>query len=654
MTGNTKPSHGPLIAILAGMALVVVGLCGGAVYLLARGVRGMERMIEERRGPTEVVDDDYRVRVTAPTDGDPSWELWDRDLADEWDPDGIVVLRHQGCAAGIVVWPFSSERTLAEQLADFYGAASSTPRPAPAGATGEARSLTADDGASVVAFVHGGTLYRVVGDAACVTTLLAQLEILDANVHPRRLRPSIAARDARGYQVREDVFTSAASGLRVDASAPFSLELDDLARDYPGGEVVVLHENGTRVTLDPYRGLHPIEPSGGASGAAAFTVVLFGGEARFSAPDAEDPSFADAIAAPSAADGLGIRVAVSGVDRARMEEAVRALAPRVSVLSAEALAALRASLPAPADRRAGADWSLRDGVFREHPSSPRPRAVLEVPRFSDVLAGLELASREDQAEGRVVLVDRRDLGVAARLLVRPAQGGDAREELARVADGMPSTSRTREMQGDATRASVELAIDADTALAQRMHAELVVADGWVFELDAWWSTTEEHPDTAAYVEELARGLSVVGDPAELPSRQRHVDARLGFALTTDGAPIRELDATSEAEASSMVASTEPSAASITVVAVSAPMAGSTRVDALDLVGLDRSLSSLETRPPTPTLLDGRAAAVRTLGDLAFTTRVVQCRLDRTTYVVVLRSGRTADWEAELARVDLDL
>ena len=647
---NAKPSHGPLIAILAGMALVVVGLCGGAVYLLARGVRGMERMIEERRGPTEVVDDAYRVRVTLPTDGDPTWELWGRELANDWDPDGLVILRNEGCAAGLVVWPASSTRSLAEQLADSYGEASSTPWPSPTGATGQARSLTAEDGSSVIAFVHASTLYRVVGDTDCVTTLASRLEILDANVEPRRLRPSIASRDARAYRVRDDVFTSAATGLRVDASAPFSLELDDLARDYPGGEVVVLHDNGTRVTLDPYHGLHPA-----ARGAAeGFVVTLFGSETRFSAPDEDDPDYVDAVATPADGSGLGVRLAVSGVDRASLEAAVRALAPRLSLLSGPELAALRASMAAPADRRAGIDWSLRDGVFREHPSSPRPRLVLAVPSGSDVLAGVELASREDAAEGRVVVVDRRDVGVAARVLVRPALSTDAREELARVADAIPSAMRTEEIRGDAARASVDLALDAGTALAQRMHTELVVSEGWTFELDAWWSAIEPRPETAAYVEELARGLAVEAGALELPSRQRHEDPRLGFALTTDGAPVRVLDASSaDAEASSMVASVETTGASITVVAVSDARAGATRVGALDLLELDRSVSSLGARPPTPTLLDGRTATVRTLGDVAFTTRVVECRLDRTTYLVLLRSGRTADWEAELARVDLD-
>jgi hypothetical protein len=39
--------------------------------------------------------------------------------------------------------------------------------------------------------------------------------------------------------------------------------------------------------------------------------------------------------------------------------------------------------------------------------------------------------------------------------------------------------------------------------------------------------------------------------------------------------------------------------------------------------------------------------------VGFTTRIVEARVDRTTYVVMLRSGTRADWQAELARVDLD-
>jgi hypothetical protein len=650
MTANTKPSHGPLLAILGGMTLIVVGLCGGAVYLVARGVRGMERMIEERRGPTEVVDDDYRVRITVPTDGDPSWEIWGRALSSDWDPDGIALLGNHDCAAGLTVWPLSSSRSLADQLGDLHGDAPSTSRPAPPGATGEACALTADDGSSVIAFAHAGQLYRIVGEDPCVATLFARLEILDANVRPRRLRSAIASRDGRAYQVRDDVFTSAATGLRVDATAPFSLELDDLARDYPGAEVVVLHQNGTRITLDPYHGLRPVErPS-----TASFTVTLFGRDTRLSSPDDEDPSFVDGIATPEAGSSMGLRVAASGVDRERIEEALRELGPRLSFLPPDALVALRAGLASPADRRAGQDWSLRDGVFREHPSEARPRAVLSVPLLSDVLAGVELASREDPAEGRMVVVDRRDLGVAARLLVLPTQAVDAREEIARVTSASPSAVRSREIQGDASRASVEVALDGNTPLAQQMRTELVIAGGWSFELDVWWSATEPHPDTATYAEELARGLSVEPATSELPARQRHVDARLGFSVAADGGPVRPLDASAaEAEAASMVVSSDASGSSITVVAASDAMAASSRSTTLDLLGLDRTVAAIDARPSSSTTLDGRAATMRTLGDVGFTTRIIEAQVDRTTYVVVLRSGTRADWEAELARVDLD-
>jgi hypothetical protein len=618
--------------------------------MLARGVRGMERMIEERRGPTEVVDDAYRLRVTVPTDGDASWELWGHELSQGWDPDGLVVLRNHDCAAGLTVWPLSSARPLADQLGDLHGDAPSTPRPAPPGATGEARALTDDDGSSVLAFGHAGQLYRIVGEDPCVGTLFSRLEILDANVRPRRLRSAIASRVGRAYEVRDDVFTSAATGLRVDATAPFSLELDDLARDYPGAEVVVLHQNGTRITLDPYHGLRPVERPATAS----FVVTLFGSETRFSSPDEEDPSFVDAIATPEAASSMGLRVAASGVDRARIEEALRELGPRLSFLPPDTLAALRAVLAPPADRRAGLDWSLRDGVFREHPSDVRPRAVLRVPPLAEVLAGVELVASEDASEGRIVFVTRRDLGVSARLLVTPTAALDAREEIARATSVSPSGVRIREIQGDAARASVEVAFDQGTPLAQVMHTELVLAGGWSFELDAWWSANEPHPEDAAYVEALARGFEVGPALAELPPRQRHVDGRLGFALEARGGPVRPLDASgAPVEAASVVTSSDETLASITVVAASDAMAASCRDAALDLLGLDRTVAAIDARPGTATTLDGRPATLRTLGDVGFTTRIVEARVDRTTYVVMLRSGTRADWQAELARVDLD-
>lgn len=631
MTDKARPSHKPLLAILGGIAVVAAAFCGGGVYLLARSVREIQRTVEARRGPVEVVDDALRLRVTLPTDGDPSWEIWGGELALGWDPDAVVVLRNDACEAALLAQPLSARRTLSEQLEGMFEDTPSTPCAAPAGADGDARTLTVESGFTVVAFAHAGTLHRALGDEPCVSTLVERIEILDANVRPRRLRPAVASRDSRGYEVRDDIFTSAATGLRVDARPPLSLELDDA---HPGAEVVVVHDNGSRIALDPRRTLLPLD---GPESAGDLVVPMFGRDTRF-VPDPE--GFVAVV--PSGA-ALGVRLFASGVDRERVEEALGALASRVSLLARDELAALRRSIPAPSDRRAGLDWSLRDGVFREHPSEARPRAVLRVPPLAEVLAGSELASL-DFSEGSVIRVDRRDLGVVARLFVRAIESTDAREELRRV------TAGRGEIRGNASRASVETPLDANGPLPWTRHAELVLEGGWAFELDVEWHSLESHEETPSYVDELVRGFTV--EPAEPDSLAR--ESRLGFSISDAGGVARALE-TSEAaaEASAGLVWEGAHGASVTVVAVSDPRVASTRTEALDLLDFRRTVAAFDARSAAAATLDGRAAMMRSFGTTGRATRVLETRIDRTTYVVVVRGAHASDWQTELARVDLD-
>ena len=64
-----KASHGPLIAVLVGTATIVVAACGGVVFLLARGVSGIQRVAEVRRsmraGYLEAHPDQVRLRALA-------------------------------------------------------------------------------------------------------------------------------------------------------------------------------------------------------------------------------------------------------------------------------------------------------------------------------------------------------------------------------------------------------------------------------------------------------------------------------------------------------------------------------------------------------------------------------------------------------------
>lgn len=645
MTTKRKSSHGPLIAILGGTALIVIAVCGGVVFLIASGVSSMGAMVEARRGPSEIVDEDYRVRVTLPSDGDTTWELWGPELARGWSPDGIVVLRNETCAAGLVVSPRASSISLDDELATFYADLPGMPTiPAPRGASGLGRALaTVEDGSTTRAFEHGNTLYRVVGRSPCTEALYGVIEVLPGEITRRWTTPPIENATGRSYRVVDRVFESAATGLRVEATEPFSLVLEDLVRDHSGAEVVVIHRDGGSVSFDPYLGALP-----GFEGADSFVVSLFDGDATFVRTD-PDSAYWSAVARSG---DMSITVHAWGSERAIVERVVRELAPRVSTLDPAALASLRASLPPPSDRRAGETWSLRDGVFLEHPAESRPRARLTIPLGTDVVAGSELAWREfDEAEGRVLGLDRRDLGASGRLLVARTELTDARAHLA-ATSAFPEPLDPERVEGDAARAWVERRLDTIGPAPRTMRTIVLVRDGWAFTLELWWRP-ERADEAHVHAEALDRDFVVEGPEVAMPERRRTTDRRLGFSIEGGdlGSRSQSTEAVGEARA---FASTLSSGQDWTaVVAVSDPRPSTCLGLALDLIELDRTVGAAWTQPATPTEVDGRPATMRVWRDVGAITRVVETRIDRTAYVIVIHGTRTYDWQGALGRVELD-
>jgi hypothetical protein len=65
------------------------------------------------------------------------------------------------------------------------------------------------------------------------------------------------------------------------------------------------------------------------------------------------------------------------------------------------------------------------------------------------------------------------------------------------------------------------------------------------------------------------------------------------------------------------------------------------------------VAAFDARSAAAATLDGRAAVMRSFGTTGRATRVLETRIDRTTYVVVVRGAHASDWQTELARVDLD-
>lgn len=636
---GAKPSHGPLIAILATTALIVTAACGGAVYLLARGVSSVRRVAEVRRGPAEVIDTDYRIRVVRPTDGE--WELWDRELAPSWYPEAILVLRDSTCSAGVAVTPSSRTRSLDEQTHASFPELTSRPVASPRGGRGEARALGPDvEGETSFVFTHGDVLYRVLGHAPCTSRLYESLEILDGPVVARWTMPTIENATGRSYRVVDRVFESAATGLHVDATEPFSLVLEDLARTYGSVEVVVRHRNGTEVSLDAFVGAGPLaaEPDEGS-----FVHRVLDTDVRFSQPEPGVMAWFG-VATRGA---MGVGVAAAGPDRESVIEAVGALALRVDVLDGARLEQLRASMPPPSDRRAGVDWSLRDGVFRELPSEPRPRVELVVPEWTDVLAGSEL-SDADLAAGVVLLLDRRDLGVSARLRVRPATSDDARDELATELDFDDGEIELGPIEGDASRASAELIRRAEHETA--MHVDVWTRDQVTFVLELSW---RRHRDELAFDYARSVGELFALEAPSASEGSRYRDERFGLVFDPGTRPLRERPTESSGvEAITFVSTLTDLNEGVMLLAASDPRPSVARAILLAHLGLNRSPAVLASLPGEDTTLDGHPATVRTIVDVGFETRLVEARLDRTTYLVVIRTLAGGDWQSELARVDL--
>ncbi|MBN8614245.1 MAG: hypothetical protein J0L92_26840 [Deltaproteobacteria bacterium] len=643
---GAKPSHGPLIAILVGTAVVVIAACGGAAFLLARGVSGIERVAEVRRGPTEVVDDDYRVRVTRPTDGR-SWELWDRELAASWYTDTIVVLRDDGCSAGLVVAPASRSRTLDEQLRASLPELTSRAVSAPSGADGDARTLGPDEeGETSFAFTHGGMLYRVVGRGRCTTRLFASIEMLPGPVVARWTTPPIENAFGRSYRVVDRVFESAASGLHVDASEPFSLELDDLARNYGHAELAVRHRNGTVIALDPSFDVRPSPPS---VEQVSSVVSVFGQPTRFDQVDPSLDVWGGVAVHPSA---MAVGMVASGPDRESVIEALEALALRIDVIDGDRLAVLRGSMPAPDDRRAGVGWSFRGGVLREHPSEPRPRLELVVPEWTEVFAGSEIDPRDlDASDGIVALLERRDLGVSGRVAVRASRGaGGARGEVEALAAFEGATVTRGPVEGDATHAWTEVVLDEHRDEERVTRIEVLVRDRWAFVIELWWPRIRDER-AVDYARGVAELLAI--ERPFVSGGPRHRDERLGFVFDPAGRRLRErADEADGVEAFAFVSTLSDLNEGTMLIAASDPRPSACRAVAFDHLHLNRSAAALVSIVAEDASLDGHPATVRTITDVGFETRLVEARIDRTTYLVAIRTLVGGDWQGELARVDL--
>lgn len=655
---RSKGSHGPVIALLVGIALVVVASCGGAFYLISTSMAGMARMIEERNGPREHTDEDYRVRVRLP-DGT-GWELLSGELASSFDADAILVIRGEDCVGAVLVVPAPGSVPLATRLEALYDEQTrQVPGVRITGLDEPATDLVdSEDGAVfATAFLHGGILYRLSGDGSCLPSLRAGFELLPGEVRARRVRAPIEEATGRSYRIHARVFESAASGLVVDATEPFAPIVEDAWRLDSTAEIVVIHANGTQIGMDPFHRTAEDEADDAATpGRETVELVLGEQTVRFERLEGDRYE----LFGCAHLGALSVYVSAEGADAASVREALEAVAPRLRSLGPESLALLRTELGTIRDRRAGEGWSLRDGTFREHPSEPRASVALYVPAWTAVVAGKQLAARADDGEAvaRLVVLERRDLGVSAQLTVGPTTETDAATALeARVAAlGVPGLTRLAPPEVDRVgRARGEVSYDLDAASRNRMTVVTQVQGGWLFRLEAW-RHEPEHPEARRFVDELAEGFVVEPPPAVTEDPRRHRDERLGFELHAPSGVLEVEDLsdwdTTYVEAIGAACALDERR-SLCVLAASDVTADDALLDAVDWITAERSVGAIWALPATARTLDDRPAQERSFWDEGQEVRVVTTSIDRTVYVAVARGAPRTDWRSVFDRIDLD-
>jgi len=645
--------------MLVGIGLVVVAACGGAIALIGTSMAGLARMIEEREGPLEHVDEDYRVRVQLPQGQ--GWELLAGELASSWDPAAIVVVHPRlGCSGGVLVTPAPGAASLGARLDVLYPDGTRRVEGVHVeGLPGTAVDLVdaEDDSVFGTAFLHEGVLYRLVGDGNCLPSLRAGFELLPGRVAPRRVRAPMDEATGRAYRIHHRVFQSAISGLVVDATEPFAPIVDGASQLVPTAEIVVVHENGTEIGLDPFfRGSPGTSRSPEAPSGQTFDLAM--GEQTIHFERQEGPRY-EVFGEASLGD-LSMYVLARGADAASVREALEALGPRLGHLDPEGLALLRSEIGIIHDRRAGRDWSLRDGNFREHAFEPRPTVAVYVPAWTSVVAGRELAARSEdptQPPPQLALLERRDLGVSVELTVEPTGASDAVAALEQQLAELGQRHLERHAPSDEVRvgrARADVSYDLDDATRNRMTVVTQVQGGWLFRLAAW-RREPEHPGAAAFVDQVVEGFVIEPPSPPRDDERRHRDERLGFVLHGRGAEIEAGDFDPElfyldalARACALGENED-----LCLIASSDVTAADALLDALDLVETERTVGAIWSLPATATTLDERPASERSFWEGSQEVHVVTTTIDRTVYVAVGRGSGRTDWTALFDRIDLD-
>ncbi len=253
----TTPKRGKpwaLLAVLGGIGIGTVGMCGLGAWLLVHGAQTTTAAEEAARGPLVVTDETYRVLMTRSRSQD--MEVYEGVLARDIFQNAILRRVNGFCDARLRVRTVGSGVDVVPWMDLTTGGTpeGESTRVAIAGIDTEATQRrylnSAGEPFYVVGFVRGEVLYTLdiaSSDITCVSDAIASLGNLQGDVTPPIAAPFEVSRPT--FRIAGNRFEGFVSGLVFEAPEPFRFAPPDsrVASEYD--EVVLLHPNGTELHI---------------------------------------------------------------------------------------------------------------------------------------------------------------------------------------------------------------------------------------------------------------------------------------------------------------------------------------------------------------------------------------------------------------------
>jgi hypothetical protein len=647
----TAPKRGKpwaLLAVLGGIGLGTVGMCGLGSWLVTHSIQRTIQLTSEAaeagRGPLEVRSEAYRV-VMRRTAEDAYVELFDGALARNGFDDSILRrLEHADCDAQLRVRTVGADAEVLRWL-DFVTNAEPDGEPTLvhiAGLDTEAlqRRYISARGVSfnVVGFVHGDVLFTLElnsDNADCSARAIASIELLGGEM----TLPTPVPVDIRGptFRIVDNRFESFVSGLVIDAPSPFVFASTTATNLwFEEDEVILLHPNGTEIHLSSVgvpEGELACEPH--EADERSVTVTFEGSPRVFHSTNTAPSRSLDAA---YCVGRTLVTITAVGPNQSRAEQALRVLEDRVH-LQAPSGDDVRGQ------QRVGQDdWAFRNDLYRHFPSGMSWRR----PPHAEVRTLGIVQRRDGYPEAHVQFeFQRRDLDVTGAAWAHATEYPETEYHEAFVVASLTHLGATEDFERDDRPIEFPNCRGSRSDLT-RGHQRYVVAtcvrDGWGIAFETRVMRTDLD-GAIAFADAALDALSIAEASSNLPTFQvdggsvSNVGDAFAFAVVQRGRLTLN------------VAGCSSWASSVALFNAVAASDGSGA-----LAQVERSRVFAPTTPVTHIELSGFPAEERRLviGDRAL--RVYTVLVDATAYVVSIRgpaSTPESAWSELLATVHID-